>query len=64
MSLIVLPLSTDQAPALSRGRVYAVSLVSSPGTGKTTFLEKLLGQLRSHFRVAAVVGDIYTDNDA
>jgi hydrogenase nickel incorporation protein HypB len=44
--------------------VYVVSLVSSPGTGKTTFLEKLLGLLRVRYRVAALVGDLATDNDA
>ena len=44
--------------------VYAVSLVSSPGAGKTAFLEKLLGLLRGRYRVAALVGDLATDNDA
>jgi hydrogenase nickel incorporation protein HypB len=44
--------------------VYAVSLVSSPGAGKTAFLEKLLGLLRGRHRVAALVGDLATDNDA
>ncbi|HLN32532.1 MAG TPA: hydrogenase nickel incorporation protein HypB [Gemmataceae bacterium] len=44
--------------------VYVVSLVSSPGTGKTAFLEKLLDLLRARHRVAAVVGDLATDNDA
>jgi hydrogenase nickel incorporation protein HypB len=41
-----------------------VSLVSSPGSGKTAFLEKLLGALRLQRRVAALVGDLATDNDA
>jgi hydrogenase nickel incorporation protein HypB len=44
--------------------VYVVSLVSSPGTGKTTFLETVLGWLRASYRVAALVGDLATDNDA
>jgi hydrogenase nickel incorporation protein HypB len=43
---------------------YVVSLVSSPGTGKTTFLEKTLTLLRPRFRVAALVGDLATENDA
>jgi hydrogenase nickel incorporation protein HypB len=42
----------------------AVSLVSSPGAGKTTFLEKTLTLLRPHFRLAALVGDLATENDA
>src|ERR1700744_2828176 len=43
---------------------YVVSLVSSPGSGKTAFLEKVLGALNSTDRVAALVGDLATDNDA
>jgi hydrogenase nickel incorporation protein HypB len=44
--------------------ILAVSLVSSPGSGKTTFLEKTLTLLRPHYRVAALVGDLATENDA
>src|SRR5581483_8436546 len=44
--------------------VFVVSLVSSPGSGKTTFLEKLLTQLQPKYRVAALVGDLATENDA
>jgi hydrogenase nickel incorporation protein HypB len=44
--------------------VYVVSLVSSPGAGKTAFLERSLTALRPLRRVAALVGDLATDNDA
>jgi hydrogenase nickel incorporation protein HypB len=44
--------------------VFVASLVSSPGSGKTAFLEKVLTELRKEFRVAALVGDLATDNDA
>jgi hydrogenase nickel incorporation protein HypB len=44
--------------------VYVVSLVSSPGAGKTTLLEQLLTALVPRYRVAALVGDLATDNDA
>src|SRR4029077_7107219 len=44
--------------------VFVVSLVSSPGSGKTAFLEKTLTLLRQNFRVAALVGDLATENDA
>jgi hydrogenase nickel incorporation protein HypB len=43
---------------------FVVSLVSSPGTGKTAFLEKTLTLLRQNYRVAALVGDLATENDA
>lgn len=44
--------------------VFVVSLVSSPGSGKTAFLEKTLARMRQDFRVAALVGDLATENDA
>lgn len=44
--------------------VLVVSLVSSPGAGKTAFLEDTLTRLRSRWKVAALVGDLATDNDA
>jgi hydrogenase nickel incorporation protein HypB len=44
--------------------VFVVSLVSSPGTGKTMFLEKTLSLLGQNYRVAALVGDLATENDA
>ncbi len=43
---------------------YVISLVSSPGAGKTLLLEKLLGLMGQLHRVAALVGDLATDNDA
>jgi len=41
-----------------------ISLVSSPGSGKTALLERTLVSLRERFRVAALVGDLATENDA
>jgi hydrogenase nickel incorporation protein HypB len=43
---------------------FVVSLVSSPGAGKTAFLEKTLSLLRRNYRVAALVGDLATENDS
>jgi len=44
--------------------VFVASFVSSPGSGKTAFLEKTLTKLRSQYRIAALVGDLATANDA
>jgi len=44
--------------------VRVVSLVSSPGSGKTMLLEKTLSALKPRYRVAALVGDLATENDA
>ena len=53
-----------------RGRFQAAGLltlnfVSSPGTGKTAFLERMMRDMReAGHPVAALVGDVQTDNDA
>ncbi len=44
--------------------VFVISLVSSPGSGKTAFLERTLTELQPRYRVAALVGDLATENDA
>jgi len=45
--------------------VLVLNLVSSPGTGKTAFLERTLRELRARGEAAAaLVGDLETDNDA
>ncbi len=45
--------------------VVVVNIVASPGTGKTAFLEATLARLHGRgIPVAAVVGDLETDNDA
>jgi hydrogenase nickel incorporation protein HypB len=60
----------DELAAGLRGRfeaagVLVLNLVSSPGTGKTAFLERTLRELRaSGAKAAALVGDLETDNDA
>lgn len=48
----------------ARAGVFVVSLVSGPGSGKTAFLERTLTDLGGRYRVAALVGDLATDNDA
>ena len=47
-----------------RAGVTVVSLVSSPGSGKTRLLERILTELHPKHRVAVLVGDLATENDA
>jgi hydrogenase nickel incorporation protein HypB len=60
----------DELARELRGRfeaagVLVLNLVSSPGTGKTEFLQRTLTALRQRgARAAALVGDLETDNDA
>jgi hydrogenase nickel incorporation protein HypB len=44
--------------------VFVVNLVSGPGAGKTALLERTLAALHPEYRVAALVGDLATENDA
>jgi len=45
--------------------VFTLNLVSSPGTGKTALLQKTLAAMLARGKkVAALVGDLETDNDA
>jgi hydrogenase nickel incorporation protein HypB len=45
--------------------VFVISMVSTPGAGKTALLEHTLKEMRaSGLRVAALVGDLATENDA
>lgn len=55
---------TLRARFLAEGTL-TINLVSSPGAGKTTLLQRTLSGLRHHgLAVAALVGDLATDNDA
>lgn len=44
--------------------VCVVNLVSGPGAGKTALLEATLRQMAPEHAVAALVGDLATENDA
>jgi hydrogenase nickel incorporation protein HypB len=57
-------LARDLRRRFREAGVFVVSMVSSPGAGKTALLEKLLTLLRQECSVAALVGDLATDNDA
>lgn len=47
-----------------RAGVLVVNIMSSPGAGKTRLLEETLRRMAQRYRVAALVGDLATDNDA
>jgi hydrogenase nickel incorporation protein HypB len=44
--------------------VFCLNLISSPGSGKTSLLERTLEGFHKSRRVAVLTGDIQTDNDA
>jgi len=44
--------------------IFVFNIVSSPGSGKTSILERTLEHLNGKFRVAVIEGDVQTDFDA
>jgi len=45
-------------------KIFAINLLSSPGSGKTSLIEQTVKFSKSFFRTAVIVGDVQTDNDA
>jgi hydrogenase nickel incorporation protein HypB len=59
----------DEFAASNRARfaahgLFVFNIVSSPGAGKTSLLERTLERLRDKVRIAVVEGDVQTDFDA
>ena len=50
--------------SLKQHGVFSFNLVSSPGSGKTSLLERTLEILRGHLRMGVIEGDVQTDFDA
>ena len=44
--------------------VYVVNLMSAPGAGKTTVLEKTVAALKDDLRMAVIEGDVQGSEDA
>lgn len=45
-------------------RLLVINLMSSPGSGKTTILEKTIETLNGKLKLGVIEGDLYTDRDA
>lgn len=45
-------------------KVFVINMMSSPGSGKTSILEKTVGKLLPEIKSAIIVGDVCTTNDA
>jgi len=45
-------------------KVYMIDMMSSPGAGKTTLNDKIIGMMKSRYRIAVIEGDIKTTKDS
>lgn len=49
---------------LRRHAIYSINLVSSPGSGKTSVLERTIETLNGKIKMGVIEGDVQTDLDA
>jgi hydrogenase nickel incorporation protein HypB len=45
-------------------KIFSINLVSSPGSGKTSLVEKTIANTSSKIKIAVIEGDVQTDLDA
>ena len=57
-------IAEENRKRFSEGKLLVVNLMSSPGAGKTTMLEKTIRALNDEFRIGVVEGDIQSTYDA
>lgn len=60
--------NSDQAMVnrelFKQSKVVVINLISSPGSGKTTLMEKTAVMLAGRLKIGVIVGDLYTERDA
>ena len=45
-------------------KIFALNLMGSPGSGKTSLLEKTMAALKDELKMAVIEGDLFTSKDA
>lgn len=48
----------------SSNNMFVINLLSSPGSGKTSLIERTVEYLKDKINISVIVGDVQTDNDA
>jgi len=56
--------AAENRELLGKHGIFAINVVSSPGAGKTSILERTLEHLKGRIPVAVIEGDVQTDIDA
>ena len=49
---------------LKEKNILTINLLGSPGAGKTSILEKIIGNIKRSYNMAVIEGDLYTTKDA
>ena len=56
--------AADNRARLNDARLFAVNILSAPGAGKTSLLERTIEHLQTRMRIGVIAGDAQTDFDA
>jgi hydrogenase nickel incorporation protein HypB len=56
--------ATDNRTRLQEAGIFTLNFVSSPGSGKTSLLVRMIGDLKSAWPIAVIEGDQQTSRDA
>jgi len=57
-------LAQDNRQEFKQHNLLVLNILSSPGSGKTTFIEKTIKATQEEYNYGVIVGDLATDNDA
>ena len=57
-------IATQNREIFTKKGLFVINVVSSPGSGKTSILEKTLEHLKGKIKIAVIEGDVQTDIDA
>ncbi|AHF96522.1 MAG: hydrogenase nickel incorporation protein HypB [Desulfurella sp.] len=49
---------------LDKNHIFSLNVMSSPGAGKTTLIERIVEALKPEYKIAAIDGDLDTQRDA
>ena len=57
-------IASEIRKSFSEKKIFSINLVSSPGSGKTSLVERTIVNSKNKLRIAVVEGDVQTDLDA
>jgi hydrogenase nickel incorporation protein HypB len=57
-------IAAENRELFDRHKVFVINLMSSPGAGKTTLVEKTIAALKDRYRIGVIEGDIQDTYDA
>ncbi|MCU0848906.1 MAG: hydrogenase nickel incorporation protein HypB [Spirochaetes bacterium] len=57
-------MASDIKSLLKSKKIYMINIISSPGSGKTTMIDRIISSLKGKYRIAVIEGDVKTTQDA